>query len=89
MRNAEFGLTSASSVESRNGDLEKESRFDRLTAGESRTTGHESRTTKNLTGRTKPFCRKPKARRGKRRIVSSAGAEERGRRRSAVGGTGC
>ena len=43
MRNAEFGLTSASSVESRNGDLEKESRFDRLTAGESRTTGHESR----------------------------------------------
>ena len=56
-----------------------------------RVTDHGPRitTTKNLTGRTKPFCRKPKARRGKRRVVSSAGAEERGRRRSAVGGTGC
>ncbi len=35
MRNADFGL--------RNGDQEKESRFDRRTEDESRTTGHESR----------------------------------------------
>ena len=35
MRNADFGL--------RNGEQEKASRFDSLTAGESRTTGHEPR----------------------------------------------
>ncbi len=91
---ADFGLRNGKRGEIaecrfRNGDLEKESRFDRLTEGESRTTGHESRTTKNLSGRTKPFCRKPKAMTGKRREVSSAGAKERDGRRSAVGGTEC
>ena len=46
MRNADFGL--------RNGDHEKESRFDRLTAD-------ESRTTQKRIGQTNPPRRKPKA----------------------------
>ncbi len=41
---------------------------------ESRTTNHESRTTQKITGRTKPFCRKSKAGKGKERSTK----DERG-----------
>ncbi len=67
LRNADFGLTSASSVESRNGDQEKQLRFDKLdstelvagTAGESRTTSHRPRKTSvaeqsHFVGNTRP-----------------------------------